>query len=306
MVIKHRQKSLVIKLMSFLHARMILPEKEVNNYLNLVKGFEGEQKSDTWLEELSKDYLIVHDLLLEYNHSKFQIDTLLIAYEKIYLLDVKNYEGDYCAEGDKWNKLTPKKEIKNPLHQLDRCETLLRALLTNLGYRYPIESYLIFINPEFHLYQTTINPSIIFPTQLNRFLKKLNERPSKSNKRQFNLAEQLISLHTIESPYPYLPAYDYDQLEKGPLCSKCFSIFTEMKGLKLVCGHCGCQEEVESAVVRSVDEFMLLFPDRKITTKGIHEWCHIVKSEKTIRRVLKKNYKRIGSSISSNYVSRKD
>jgi hypothetical protein len=70
----------------------------------------------------------------------------------------------------------------------------------------------------------------------------------------------------------------------------------------LVCDNCGCKEEVESAVLRSVAELLLLFPDQKITTKVILEWCQIVKSEKTIRRILAKNFKRIGHGKSANYV----
>jgi hypothetical protein len=169
MVIKQRLEPSEIILLRLLNVRMELLDTDVSNYINLKKGFEGEQKSDVWLEGLSEDWLIIHDLLLEYKHSKFQIDTLLISQDKIYPLDVKNYEGDYYVEGDKWYT-SAKKDVKNPLHQLSRCETLLRALLHDLGYNYPIESYLIFINPEFHLYLTSINPSIVFPTQLNPFL----------------------------------------------------------------------------------------------------------------------------------------
>ncbi|NWQ43078.1 NERD domain-containing protein [Bacillus sp. EB106-08-02-XG196] len=52
---------------------------------------------------------------------------MIIAYEKIHLLDVKYYEGDYYLEDDKWfTKTNP--NLKNPLHQLIRCETLLRKI----------------------------------------------------------------------------------------------------------------------------------------------------------------------------------
>ncbi|MBT2719878.1 nuclease-related domain-containing protein [Bacillus sp. ISL-46] len=305
MIIKHRQERSEIIILRSLNVRMSLSDKEVTNYLNLKKGYEGEKKSDVWLEGLSEDWLIIHDLLLEYNNSKFQIDTLLISQDTIYPLDVKNYEGDHYVEGDKWY-ISAKKDGKNPLHQLSRCETLLRSLLRDLRYHYPLESYLIFINPEFHLYQTSINPSIVFPTQLNRFLKKLNTKPAKLNKRHFKLAEQLVALHLIDLPYPRLPAYAYGQLEKGTLCPKCYSFFSDLKGTKLVCGNCGCTEGVESAVLRSVTELMLLFPDRKITTKAIFEWCKIIKSEKTIRRILARNFKYIGHGKSANYVFSND
>lgn len=301
MIIKPRLEPLKIILLRSLNARMHLSNKDVSNYTILKKGFEGEQKSDVWLEGLSEGWLVLHDLLLEYNNSKFQIDTLLISQDKIYPLDIKNFEGDYYVEGDKWYT-SAKKDVKNPVHQQNRCETLLRALLRDLGYHYPLEPYLIFINPEFHLYITSINPSLVFHSQTNRFLKKLNARPVNLNKGHYKLAEQLVALHKVEPPYPYLPGYQYKGLEKGILCPRCYCFFSGIQGLILTCGHCGCTEGVESAVLRSVTELMLLFPDQKITTKIVQDWCKIIKSEKTIRRILGKHYQLIGHGKSANFI----
>jgi hypothetical protein len=51
---------------------------------------------------------------------------------------------------------------------------------------------------------------------------------------------------------------------------------------------------MESAVLRSVRELKLLFEDKQLTTNIVHEWCHVVRSRKMIRRILKKNFKAIG------------
>nr|WP_246869645.1 nuclease-related domain-containing protein [Priestia megaterium] len=84
MIIKHRQERSEIIILRSLNVRMSLSDKEITNYLSLKKGYEGEQKSDVWLEGLSEDWHIIYDLLLEYNNSKFQIDTLLISQDTIY------------------------------------------------------------------------------------------------------------------------------------------------------------------------------------------------------------------------------
>jgi hypothetical protein len=86
MIIKHRQERSEIIILRSLNVRMSLSDKEITNYLSLKKGYEGEQKSDVWLEGLSEDWLIIHDLLLEYNNYKFQIDTLLISQDTIYTI----------------------------------------------------------------------------------------------------------------------------------------------------------------------------------------------------------------------------
>jgi hypothetical protein len=298
MIFRQRPEKLELILLHYLHARKKFTYEENLTYTNLVKGYEGELKSDIWLKGLTEEWLILNDLLLEYNGSIFQIDTLIIAYEKIYLLDVKTFEGDHSIKDDKWYTPSGKPE-KNPLHQLERCETLFQRLQQDLGFNIPIESYLIFINPEFHLYTTSNHPAIIFPAQLNRFLKKLNTRPVKLNNKHYQLAEKLNALHIEESPYKRLPPYNYEQLKKGIICPNDSTLFTDET---LICKKCGCVEDVEAAVLRSVKEFRLLFPDRKITTNDIYDWCGGVKSKKVIRRVLSKYFKLVGHRTSAHYV----
>lgn len=302
MLVKDRSEPLLIVIFRYLNARMTLTDKEVNYYSNIEKGFEGERRSDEWIKNLTDEWLVLHDLLLEYNHSEFQIDTLVIAYGKTYILDVKNFEGDHYIDGDKWFRV-PRSEINNPIHQLDRCENLLGKLLHGLGYNFPIESYLIFNNPEFHLYQPSINTFIINPTQLNRFLKKLNAQPVKLTKKHYQLAEKLASLHIVKSPYPLLPKYSYKQLKKGPLCPKCYSPLIKIDEYYFGCDPCDYKEDSESAILRNIKEFVLLFPDQKITVNTIYDWCGGQKSKKAIRRALSRNFKLIGYSKSSHYVN---
>jgi hypothetical protein len=118
--------------------------------------------------------------------------------------------------------------------------------------------------------------------------------PSKLNRKHKILADKLISLHIKDSPIKLLPAYDYDQLQKGITCVKCTSFSISVGGRKCVCKECGNEEVVATAVMRNVKEFKLLFPNRKITTNVIHEWCKVVKSKKRIRRILEKNFKIVG------------
>jgi hypothetical protein len=301
MLFKKRSEPLELVLYRFLNARMDFSENDKKHFWTINKGYEGEVRSDIWLSGLTDEWLILNDLLLEYNGSTFQIDTLIIAYEKIYLLDVKNFEGDYVVKDDKWYNPAGVLQ-KNPLHQLERCETLLKKLLHELGYHYTIDSYLIFNNPEFHLYIPSNQPAIIFPTQLNRFLKKLNSGPVKLNKKYFQLAEQLEALHKIESPYPRLPPYNYEKLKKGMTCRDCRTFLTDET---LICKKCGYKEGAEATILRSVNEFSLLFPDKKITVDTIYDWCGNIKSKKTIRRILAKNLELIRHSRSSYYSLKK-
>ncbi|RXT08825.1 nuclease-related domain-containing protein [Ammoniphilus sp. CFH 90114] len=304
MIIKPRSESLELKMMRALYARMSFSAKEETYYLNLEKGYIGEKVFDKRLDDLSHERLILNDLLLEYNHTLFQIDSLLITSNTIYLFEVKNYEGDFYIEADRWYSLS-KNEIKNPLLQLQRNESLFRRLLQDLGFTLPIESYLIFVNPEFQLYLAPQNLPIIFPTQLNRFISKLNKIPSKLKDTHSKLAEHLLSLHLDESPYNRLPEYHYSKLKKGIACPNCHKLFDTFIKKVLICHGCGFNEEFYPAVLRSIEEFRTLFPSSRITTNYIYEWCDIIKTKKTIRKLLSRNFKQIGYGKIS-YYSDKD
>ncbi|MCM3652459.1 nuclease-related domain-containing protein [Metabacillus litoralis] len=301
MLMKPHIEPVELKLLSYLSKRKNLSSKEKLHYLNLGKGYEGESKVAAWLENLTSEWIILYDLLLENNGSLFQIDTLLISQNTIYLFEVKNYEGDFFINADNWYTKSGN-EIKNPLLQLKRSVSLFRRLLQDYKLSFSIEAYVIFINPEFTLFQASLNLPIILPTQLNRFMKNLNMSTSILNDKHVKLAERLVSDHIHQSPYTQIPKYDFHQVKKGITCPLCTSFLTSCNDSQLVCEGCGCKEDIEAAVIRNIKQFQLLFPDRKITTSSIHEWCKVIESKKTIRRILKRNYTLVGFGRSSYYI----
>ena len=160
---------------------MNLSEKDKQHYYNLKKGYEGEVMFDSLTEKLTCDCLILNDLLLKVNNTTFQIDSTIInSRNRSTFTKLKSLDGDYYYESDKLytkNKL----EITNPLIQLSRSESLLRQLFRNLGFKIPIDASVVFINPEFTLYQSPLNKPFIFPTQVNRYLNNLDMINSKLN-----------------------------------------------------------------------------------------------------------------------------
>lgn len=304
MIIKERCRPIELEIMKYLNVRRELTVTDAKSYSALIKGYDGELEFDKWAEHLLCDCLILNDLLLEYDHNIFQIDTLLITYETIYLINVKNYDGDFYYESGKWYTLS-RSEIKDPLLQLKRSDYLLKQLIRSLGFpNYSTEALLVFINPHFHLYQSPMNLPIIFPSQLERFKHKLDKQKAKLNERHSKMAKLLISLHKPKSIYTQIPDYDYNQLKKGIVCSSCSFLNLDLNKDKLACAECGAVEAVDLAVLRSVKEFKLLFPEMKVTTHIIHEWCAVIKSKKTIRRILSKNYLLLGHGSSSHYVDK--
>ncbi|WP_160141810.1 NERD domain-containing protein [Salicibibacter halophilus] len=297
--IKEREPSAELKILRLLNPRMNL--QDYQHYLNLEKGFAGELQLDIWLEGLTNDCLVVNDLLLEHKGKAFQIDSFVVFQSIIYVFDSKYHEGDFYLDTNKWKTLAGK-EINSPQPQMERAESLLRQLLQQrLNIDIPIESLLVFTHPEFYLYNAPPTLPAIFYNQLHRFMKKMNSMASKLNRSHESLAEQLIAQHLNKFPHTRLPEYDYEQLKKGVVCGKCTSFMVE-GGRVWVCGECGYKENAQTAIIRSVEEFQLLFPDRKITSATIREWCAVNGDRKKITRTLSNYFKRMGKGPASYYI----
>ncbi|HAM81499.1 nuclease-related domain-containing protein [Ornithinibacillus bavariensis] len=295
MEVKKRTPSRELQILNSLSYRSILSEKENFHYLNLKKGYEGELLFDRIVDQhLHSECLIIKDLLLTVYNTTFQIDTLIIFPNTIELFEIKNYEGEYTYDKDKFYKNADYK-ITNPEHQIERAETLLRQLLKSHGFSSSINATVVFINPEFTLFNAPTDKPFILPSQINTLLNKLNSNPSKLSAQNKRLAEKLIALHQKTSPRQILPKYNYDQLRKGISCHHCNSFSLVAKGHSCICNKCGERELLSNAIIRSTRELKLLFPDMRVTTSNIFDWCRIIPSKQRIRRILMKHLKLISN-----------
>jgi hypothetical protein len=293
MEFKVRTKPTELEILETLDTRMQFLKKDQQHYLNLKKGYEGELAFDEFTRELTCDCLVLNDLLLQVGSTTFQIDTLIIA-DIIYLFEVKNLDGDYYYDKD---QLYTKSnyEILNPTIQISRSESLLRQLLHPLGITSKINSSVVFINPEFTLYQAPLDKPFILPTQVKRYIGKFNKINSRITNKHIALADKLVSLHLTDSPFTQLPKYEYGELRKGVSCQRCGSHKMFIKWANCVCEKCDAIEGLEDVILRNIREFRLLFPNEKITTNTIHNWCGEIASTKTISRILERNFISFGA-----------
>jgi len=272
---------------------MTLSSNDRMRLLKLKKGFEGERRFDFYTNKLDCDCLILNDLLLKINHTLFQIDSLIISDKLVYFYEIKNFEGDYLVDSDKFYKM-PQTEIINPLFQLGRTESLLRQFLQSYGFSLPTEAHLVFVNPEFTLYQSPLNKPILFASQLNRYFSNFNKIPSQIGEKQKKLAETLLSQHIDDSPLSDLPPYQYHQLRKGITCLRCYSFDVTTVRKKCICDTCGYACDLNNVVIESVIELKLLFPKLKVTTSLVHEWCKGIESKYIIRQIMNSNFTKKG------------
>lgn len=294
-IMKDVQQKLVIpkdlQKRRILFARMNLSTQEKQQYIRLLKGHEGEKQFYQLIKNNhTTNSIFLHDLLLQSNNSLFQIDHILIHAQTIFSFEVKNYEGEFIIENGNWYVKSTKQEIRNPLNQLNKSDYLLRQLVKNLGYNLPVKSYLVFINRDFTLYQLPPNLPILLRSQLNRFIQFLNKSHVPLKQEHHQLAQDLKKVQITDSSFEKLPDYDFKQLRKGITCPECYMFLSRERQSFLLCDNCGYTETLEKGILRNVFEFHLLFPQEKITTNVIYEWCHIFRSPRTIRKVLSKHF----------------
>ncbi|WP_177195576.1 NERD domain-containing protein [Salibacterium qingdaonense] len=256
------------------------------------KGLNGEMHFDSQLQGLPDEAAILCDLLFEINNTYFQIDTLLFSPEVVRLFEVKNYEGDFVIENEAWYSAAGY-EIKNPLLQLQRNQSLLRQLFQKHHISLPVQSFLIFTHPNFYVYQASPDLPIIFPHQIEPYVSQWKHDTVPLSDESSRAVEKLQALHIETSLFRQLPPFTRKLLQNGIRCRSC-SAFLKLPQRTLVCPACGVTESLEKGVIRNTEEWKLLFPEAPLTTRGMHEWCGLNIDKKRIKRILSKNYNRSG------------
>ena len=90
-------------------------------FSNKIIGFAGEFWVRLELRKLPKEYLVINNLMVEYNSKTCQIDHLVISKYGIFIIETKQYNG-YIKGNDydlNWEQRFKKKiyHIHNPIHQ---------------------------------------------------------------------------------------------------------------------------------------------------------------------------------------------
>lgn len=277
---------------------MNLSSDDYYYYLNLLKGFEGERRFDEFTEKLKEFCLILNDLQLEIRRSSFQIDTLLISFDRIILFEIKNYEGVHYWGKDKFTKLN-RVVMENPALQLQKTRVRLEMLLLELGCEMEVESFVVYINPEFTLLGAPADERLLLPSQISGHFGNLRVDAAPTAE-QIKLAESFVKIHKPDYPSK-MPEYRYDQLTKGIPCTACGALLETFSGHRQSCAKCGKRVNVKNAIKTSISDFRLLFPNEPVTSARMTDWFGIGRRDR-IFRVLREEYATKGSENMRYYV----
>ena len=299
MAYKERQKPRMLCIYEALAKRMKLGQADQYYLLNREGGFRGECGLDVFTDALDSRCLVLNDLQLRHNRISIQIDTLVICPDKLLVYETKNHKGDHL-----WGPLTFRKPsgatMENPSLQLNRTMARLGVLLAELKIEMPIEGFVVFINPEFNLLSNRKIEEYLLPGQIPRHFQNFRVK-GEIRPEQQRLADALIRMHNPRHFSEELPEIDYGKLRKELFCLDCGSA-VRLDGVKSVyCPVCKKRRRTTKTILHNVEEFRLLFPDAKVTTPRMAEWCGMDNKDR-IYRVLCKNYTAVGKCHGRHYV----
>lgn len=296
MAYKDREKPFRLLVMESLVNRMELPKEEHKKYANWVKGFHGELQVDAITARLKCDCLVLNDLYLAVNGKSFQVDALIVTAKGLYLYEVKNFEGEYYYENERIYYGPTKKEVYDPLYQIRHAESLMRQLVDKMGYNLPVKKFIVFVNPNFTLFQAPRDSGIILPGMLESHFSMMDRLPGKLNESHHRFAAEIKARHMEDCSLNYVPEYKESQLKKGVTCVQCGAFIEEVTiEWSCICKHCGQKERLDQTILRHAQEYRRLFPEQKITTTTIRKWCGDCISTRRIQYILSRHFNAIGS-----------
>ncbi len=171
-----------------------LDRKKVESHLKLFSiGQTGEEQVLFELQNTMLPYLVLHDVYLEFEDYKAQLDFIVITHKSILILEVKKLfgnirvtdKGEFQRVITKNNRVVNKEGMYSPINQVERHVAILEKLLKSSGTiaKCPINYAVTFANSKTILDISKSAPSaiqskIIRHDQIKSFIKKELEKKS--------------------------------------------------------------------------------------------------------------------------------
>lgn len=305
MLYKKREKPYKLQVLELLQHRIVLTSEGCKELSNQTSGYTGEVRWDEFTRQLTCDCLILNDLPLIESGTDFQVDALIITPEEIGLYEVKNYGGEYLYNDGFLEAVHSDLSFHSPTERVNRHTSLLRSLLKKHHFTMPIKQYVVFVHPEFMLYDASLYKKVLLLSTLPAHFRKLNKCTDALCEKHWQLAQKLCELSDQTEPYVRgIPKYTYEECKKGAICEQCgcFIRKIQYKSKLCKCEKCGHKELVYKAILRHIREYCLLFPLRRLSIAAIFDWCGGVFSERKISAVLQREYRAMSAGKYRHFV----
>ena len=249
------------------------------------KGYEAE--FETYLDLMAQNFpaIILHDVLLR-KSGTVQIDLVVITSHHIRLLEIKNVEGTFHHRNDNFYKGTYKMErnfLLRSKNAFDVMDSILRDHRINLA----LERKVIFMNWNATLYGHDPQFPILMRPQWQGYLEEMEKSAGVLTDYHTAIAKIILDSRPQTNPYQSKYDFTYEELEKGIWCSDCMGNKMTDKHRYLVCPHCRKVEGKLAGARRMLADYVLLFPERRLTAGVLQDWCGGMVGETAARKLVK-------------------
>ncbi|CAH0134585.1 hypothetical protein SRABI96_00324 [Peribacillus sp. Bi96] len=254
-------------------------QEKIRNDLRKVRtGFNGERSIGNELNDLPKEYQVLHDLRLCHDGSRFfQMDFLLVSRKYCIIIEVKNFAGLLYFDRTYPQLIRTKdgqeQAYLDPLIQVDVQKSRLKNWLTFHKFPLlPIETLIANANSN-TIVRTTPGFAPIFKkitgkeTLISKIQALEEKYPSEQlTQRQRNKLSNTILQKNIPHNPDILQWYQFDETDllKSVQCPECAAFQMQYHWGKWSCCQCTCASK--NAHIQSLRDYALLINPR-ITNK---------------------------------------
>lgn len=289
MVVKDRPKPLLIFFLEALLSRLLSSHTKIPAIEGIKgtkeAGYVGEQRIDFYLTYLpEKEYYILHDLYLSNGKFHFQIDTLIITFKYILVIEIKNMKGELEFDEESGQLVQKVENVQNayddPILQAQFQLRELRKLFLKHNFpNLPFE-YLVFSANSNCVLNTEKSPDARNRVCRGRMLvKRIEEFTDK-------YCEEKLTLEMIKKICKFLlknhsdPSYDIEKMFKIPRnhilpgvhCPFCGYLGMNYSRGNWYCPKCASKSR--DAQINALRDYYLLFGPF-ITNEQFRKFLHL-------------------------------
>ena len=261
---------------------------EEERYFHLLwNGYIGEVTVDDWLRaDPGIEALIIPDLKLEIDRKTVQLDTVMLTGQKLHILEIKHYRGEYENTGSNQWKTPGGHDIQSPFLQLERSCSLVKRYLRDAGFGHIlVEGWVLCPHETFQLYGMSKNQPVITRNRWSYYvhheMKDLYTKPAAAEAVYQKLMKTRLSGSQLADKV--MPSMD--DLARGIFCNHCHEKMQRKPRAKfLTCTRCGSSTTSEEAITQARDELSLLNLSRIINPSIVYDWTGGILYRRTIER----------------------
>lgn len=271
----------------------------------LEKGHEGEERLVNYLKKYgAPHWTALRNIWLEH-YGEFECDLLLLTRLGPLAFEIKNYSGKLELKNNQC-LLNGKAISHNPFSQAQKVRTnlseilqmpTLQGVLTFTGKHNPIQMH----DPISGIDVRMLNELKHYIWQIAQQERQLRAYPIDTSPLLHKLAPYEIGKPSKEID---LPGEIKTRVRGGIHCCHCDHFNLKMNKSYIICA-CGMHEPREEAIVRTICEYSVIYPERELTTQALTDFFSGEVSKSTVFRHLTKHFKQTGVYRSAKFINPK-